>query len=91
MANIKAAIKYIRKSRKNRARNLLVKGNIKKLIKEANKLIASKGKEAVAAVKKAVSAIDKAAENGVIHKNAAARKKSRLMSKLNTITAKRKK
>ena len=88
MANIKAAIKYIRKSRKNRARNLAVKGNIKKLIKTAMKLILSKDKGAAEAVKKAVSALDKAAENGILHKNTAARRKSRLTKKLNAISKK---
>ncbi len=91
MANIKAAIKYIRKSRKNRARNLAVKGTIKKLLKESNKLIASKAKEAAETVKKAISAIDKAVENGIMHKNTAARKKSRLMARLNAIAKKGKK
>jgi small subunit ribosomal protein S20 len=86
MANIKAAIKYIRKSRKNRIRNLAVKGNIKKLIKDAHKLIAAKSKEASAMVRNAISAIDKAVENGIMHKNTAARKKSRLMAKLNAIS-----
>lgn len=88
MANIKAAIKYIRKSRKNRARNLAVKGNIKKLIKQALKLISSKDKGAAAAVKAVISAVDKAAEHGILHRNAAARKKSRLMKKLNAIPKK---
>jgi len=88
MANIKAAIKYIRKSRKNRIRNTAVKGNIKKLIKQALKLISSKDKGSADAVKKAISAVDKAAENGILHKNTAARKKSRLMKKLNAISKK---
>ena len=88
MANIKAAIKYIRKSRKNRARNLAVKNNIKKLVKAAIKLILSKDQKAAEAVKAAVSAIDKAAENGILHKNTAARKKSRLTKKLNVISKK---
>ena len=88
MANIKAAIKYIRKSAKNRVRNLAVKGNIKKLFKNALKLISSKDKGAAEAVKKAASAVDKAAENGILHKNTAARKKSRLMKKLNAISKK---
>jgi len=88
MANIKAAIKYIRKSRKNRARNLAVKSKIKKLIKTAMKSILSGGKDAAEAVKSAVSALDKAAENGILHKNTAARKKSRLTKKLNAISKK---
>jgi small subunit ribosomal protein S20 len=88
MANIKAAIKYIRKSRKNRARNVAVKGNLKKLLKSALKLIASKEKGAADAVKAVISAVDKASENGIIHKNTAARKKSRIMAKLNAILKK---
>jgi small subunit ribosomal protein S20 len=85
MANIKAAIKYIRKSRKNRERNLLVKNNIKRLVKGSQKLILAKSKDSEEMVKKAISAIDKAVENGRLHKNTAARKKSRLMAKLNAI------
>jgi len=88
MANIKAAIKYIRKSRKNRARNLAVKNKIKKLIKEALKLISLKDKGAAEAVKAVLSGLDKAAENGILHKNTAARKKSRLMKRLNAISKK---
>jgi small subunit ribosomal protein S20 len=88
MANIKAAIKYIRKSRKNRIRNLAVKGNVKKLFKLALKLISSKDKGAAEAVINATSAVDKAAENGILHKNTAARKKSRLMKKFNAISKK---
>jgi small subunit ribosomal protein S20 len=88
MANIKAAIKYIRKSRKNRLRNLKVKSNIKKLIKETQKLIIQKSKDAKTTIIKAISAIDKAVENGIMHKNTAARKKSRLMKKLNAISKK---
>jgi len=88
MANIKAAIKYIRKSAKNRIRNLAVKGNVKKLFKLALKLISSKDKGAAEAVKKAASAVDKAAENGILHRNTAARKLSRLMKKLNAIPKK---
>jgi len=83
MANIKAAIKYIRKSRRNRLRNIAVKGNIKKLLKESIKQIAANGKETADLIKKAISAIDKAVENGRMHKNTAARKKSRLMKKFN--------
>ncbi len=88
MANIKAAIKYIRKSRKNRLRNIAVKGNIKRLLKDSQKQIAAKSKDTAAAIKKTISAIDKAVENGILHKNTAARKKSRLMKKFNALTKK---
>jgi small subunit ribosomal protein S20 len=86
MANIKSAIKDIRKSKKNHARNLLVKNNVKKLIKSAQKAIIEKSKDAKEAVKKAISTIDKAVANGKMHRNTAARKKSRLVAKLNAVS-----
>ena len=82
MAQIKAAIKYIRKSRKNRIRNISIKTKVKKAIKEALAAIGGK-KEDKEKVKSAMSLIDKAVENGILHKNTGARKKSRLMLRLN--------
>ena len=43
------------------------------------------GKETAAATQEAISALDKAAQKGIIHKNNAARRKSRLMKKLATL------
>ncbi|MFC1559594.1 30S ribosomal protein S20 [Candidatus Margulisiibacteriota bacterium] len=81
MARIKAAIKDIKKSRKNRARNLAVKHNVKKAIRAALEAIKN-NKEVTEKVKAAVSVIDKAVENGILHRNTAARRKSKLMLKL---------
>ena len=76
MPNIKAAIKWTRASEKRRKRNLAAKTKLKTLVKKA-------GVEAAdsEAMKTASSALDKAAARGVIHKNKAARQKSRLAKK----------
>lgn len=73
MANIKSAIKRIKITKRNRARNLVYKNAIKKSVKEALK---TKSAEAVRA---AVKTIDKAASKNIISKKAASRKKSKLM------------
>jgi small subunit ribosomal protein S20 len=74
VANIKSQIKRNRQNEKRRVRNKAVKSELKTRVKSA--LTASDDDTAVA---RAMSRIDKAAANGVIHKNAAARRKSRLM------------
>jgi len=74
----------MRVAEKRRARNKSVRSQTKTNIAKAEKLIFSSeletGKEAVVA---AISSLDKAAEKGIIHPNNAARRKSRLMKKLN--------
>jgi small subunit ribosomal protein S20 len=74
--NIKAAIKWTRASEKRRKRNLSVKTRLKTLVKKAG--VETAGADVV---KTASSALDKAAARGVIHKNKAARQKSRLAKK----------
>ncbi len=84
-----AAAKAIRKSAKNRAFNIKVKGEFKKLVKEARKLIAEKkSAEALKAVLAAAKSLDKAARKKVITKNTAGRLKSRLMKAANAIAKK---
>lgn len=81
-----AAFKHIRQSKKRYLKNKRVKGNLKLLIKKSRKLIESKKKdEANELIKKAIIALDKAAQKGIIKKNTAARKKSRLMKRLNNL------
>ncbi len=79
----KSAMKRVKTSKERRARNLKAKQEIKKVLKEAEKGIASKAANLNELIKKASSVIDKAAERGIIHKNNAARKKSRLLLKYN--------
>ena len=82
---LKSGIKRVRQSKKRQARNVAVKKAIKIALKAAEKAIAAKTAEAKALASKAVSVIDKAVERGVIHINKAARKKSRLLVKLNKL------
>ncbi len=80
MANIKSAKKRIRQNEKRRLRNRHYIGGSRKAVKNARKLI-EKGDVVGAeeAVREACSKLDRAAIKGVIHKNNAARRKSRLM------------
>lgn len=83
MANIKSAAKRAEIAQRNAARNAPVKTNVKSTVR---KFMESDKENAASAFKRAVIAIDKAVTKGVLHKNAAARKKSRLAKKLNQIT-----
>lgn len=74
-----SAKKALRQNRRRHTRNLVRKGTIKKTVKGA--LNASE-KERATALASAFKAIDKAAKRGVIKKNTAARKKSRLIKAL---------
>lgn len=88
MPNIKSVIKDVRKSRERRARNVVVKSRMRTFVKKAKATIETGDQQAAQqAVTAAVSVIDKAAEKGVIHKNAAARRKSRLMCAANKAKA----
>lgn len=81
MANKKAAIKYIKISKRNRQRRLRYVNKIKEAVKTAKKAIGTKVEDAKDLLKSAIKAIDKAVSAGIMHKNTAARKKSRLMRK----------
>lgn len=84
LANTKSALKMIRVAARRRQRNRSVRSAVKTYVSKAERVIAAsaaaEGQEPVA---RAVKALDKAAEKGIIHKNNAARRKSRLMKKLN--------
>lgn len=83
LANTKSAIKRIKQNHKRRLRNRLVTGRARTYVKQARFEIANGTPEdARAATRNAISALDKAAEKGIIHKNNAARRKSRLMHRL---------
>ena len=83
MPNIKSAIKRVKVSEKNRAHNITVKSSMRTAVKKAEAAIVNNDSEATAAFAAASSKLDKSAAKGLIHKNAAARKKSRMMTKLN--------
>jgi small subunit ribosomal protein S20 len=80
----KSAQKQVRVSERKRLSNQPIRSQCKTSITKAEKLIFSgRLDEAALAVTEAVSTLDKAAEKGVIHANNAARRKSRLLKKLN--------
>ena len=88
MANHKSALKRIRSSEKRRQRNRIVRGSTRTALKRARTLIEGKDMNlAETGVQDAVSALDKAVAKGILHKNNAARRKSRLMRKLNQAKA----
>ena len=88
MPNIKSSVKSMKIDAKRRARNIFEKTRMKK----AQKLVlaavaAGDAAEAQRLLPAAHKAIDQAAANNTIHKNAAARKKSKLTLKVNAIPA----
>lgn len=83
MANIKSQIKRNRQNEKRRVRNRVFRGQARTFVAKARTALeAGTGEDTKAAVLEAVSALDRAATKGVIHKNNAARRKSRLMKRL---------
>ncbi len=81
MPNNAAAEKRMRQEQKRRLHNRSIKSQVKTQVTKARQAIAS-GADAEAAVRAAVSELDRAAKKGVIHRNNAARRKSRLMKQL---------
>jgi len=82
LPNIKSVIKDVKKSRERHLRNKSAKSAIKTAVKKARLAIAQDPAQAVAQVRSAVRLIDKTAAKGIIHKNQAARRKSRIMKRL---------
>jgi small subunit ribosomal protein S20 len=83
LANIKSQIKRNRQNEKRRLRNRTHVGQARSAVKKARLALGEGGiEEARQATMEAISALDKAAVKGVVHKNNAARRKSRLMKHL---------
>jgi small subunit ribosomal protein S20 len=83
MANIKSQKKRILTNAKSAERNKAVRAEVKTRVKAAQTAAGTDGE--TEALRLAVKRIDKAAQKGVMHKNAAARKKSRLMKQLQPV------
>ena len=78
MANIKSSKKRVLIAERNRLRNVAVKSSIKTAVKKVLELSTADDKDALnAALSKVYQLCDKAVSKGVLHKNTAARKKSR--------------
>jgi len=81
---IKSSQKAVRVAEKRRRRNKSVRHTIKTYLTKAQNSISGDEPEAAkASVVQAASVLDRAAQKGVIHPRNAARRKSRLMKKLN--------
>ena len=86
MANIKSAKKRILVTKTKTAQNRMVKSALKTTIKKFETAIAANNAEEAKTLFVAVTkALDSASQKGVVHKNMAARKKSRLAAKLNAM------
>ncbi|HAG43091.1 MAG TPA: 30S ribosomal protein S20 [Clostridium sp.] len=88
MANIKSAQKRIKVAKAKTLKNTMIKSALKTKIKKFEVAVANKNvEEAKANYSVVVKALDMAASKGIIHKNKAARKKSRLATKLTSLSA----
>jgi small subunit ribosomal protein S20 len=88
LANSKSAKKRIRVAERRRERNKPLRTEARTFVKKAEVAIASgDAGVAEAATLQAVSVLDRVADKGVIHKNNAARRKSRLMAKYHAMVA----
>ncbi len=88
MANIKSAKKRVLIAEANRQRNVAFKTSIKTAIKKALELASGDDKEALnSAISRVYQLCDKAVVKGILHKNTASRKKSRLALAVKKLTA----
>ena len=88
MPNIKSSIKSMKKDAKRHERNVFEKTRFKKAQKKVLEAIANNdAAQAKSLLALADKAFDQAAANNTIHRNAAARKKSKLAKKVNAIAA----
>ncbi|HIJ19780.1 MAG TPA: 30S ribosomal protein S20 [Deltaproteobacteria bacterium] len=88
MANHKSALKRAKQSEIKRVENKSYKTRVKKAVKEVRAAVANNSEpEARESLKKAVSIIQKTASKGVIHKNQASRRVSRLEHQVNQLAA----
>jgi len=86
LANIKSAKKRINVTAKKTIRNKMIRSRTKTAIKKVYTAADLHSDEARAALSAAVSSIDRAASKGVLHKNTASRKKSRLARMVNKLS-----
>lgn len=83
MPNIKSQKDRVVQAKKENLHNKAIKSNLKTVVKKADAAIASNAADKDAKIKAAVSAIDKAQSKGVLHKNTASRKISRMARRAN--------
>mgnify|MGYP001602111629 CR=1 FL=1 len=84
MPNLRNARKALKQAHKRTLKNIKVKEAYKKALKEARKILSS-GEQLGDKIKLVQKKLDKAAQKGVIKRNTAARKLSRLMKKAHSV------
>lgn len=87
MPNIQSAKKRVKVIATKTLRNKAINSELKTDIKKANLAIDNKAEDKTEAVRVAMKRIDQASAKGILHKNTAARRKSALARKLNSINA----
>ena len=85
MANIKSQMKRYRQNEKSRLRNRAIRAELRTRQKAAMSAIGTDNE--TEALRLAIKRIDKAKTKGVLHKNTAARRKSRLMARVKELAA----
>lgn len=88
MANIKSQIKRNKQNEVARERNKAIRSELKTRVKNAVTEASNGTENAEATLRTALSKLDKAVTKGIIHKNQAARRKSRLVAQIAKLTAK---
>jgi small subunit ribosomal protein S20 len=81
--NIKSAIKRVQLAKQRTLKNASLKSALRTSVKRFEEALATDPANAKLALQKASRSLDKAVSKGIVHKNAAARKKSRLTRRLN--------
>jgi small subunit ribosomal protein S20 len=87
VANTRSAEKMIKVAERRRLRNRSAKSAVKTYVRKAERGIAASADDVQAMVVQAISSLDKAASKGILHPRNAARRKSRLMKKVNQAAA----
>lgn len=85
MANIKSQIKRNRQNERARLRNKAVRSELRTRVKSALTVAAEGAAETEQTLRLALKRLDKAVSKGVIHKNQAANRKSRLVKRINSL------
>ena len=88
MPNIKSAIKRVELGKARTIKNASAKSALRTSLRRFEEATSKDSETAALALKKAARALDKASSKGLIHKNLAARKKSRLTKRLSKLFAK---
>ena len=87
MANIKSQKKRNLTNARRHEKNKAVRSALKTRVKQADRAAVGGSEETAEQLRLAVKALDKAAAKGVIHKNQAANRKSKLMKRINKVTS----